>query len=233
MKKYIPYPLKRFIKQSLRAGKDIRTRDARFFAKIRKEVIPFNHIFSLEQPIFQSNLFENKIHNLKIAGMEIQQYSLAPGEIFSFWNMVGKPTLRKGYKKGRNLVDGKLCEEEGGGLCQLSGIIYHAALINGLEILERYPHSVDIYTEENRFTPLGADATIVYGYKDLRIRNNTKGMLQFEFIVKNNKLTCLLHSTEKVESKEIIFERVNKTNVITKCWQDGEMVELERSTYQK
>ena len=32
-------------------------------------------------------------------------------------------------------------------------------------------HSVDIYTEQTRFAPLGSDATVAYGYKDLRFRN--------------------------------------------------------------
>jgi vancomycin resistance protein VanW len=233
MKKYIPYSVKRFIKQSLRVGKDLRTRDRQLFAKIRKEKIAFIHTSTLEQPIFPSNLYENKIHNLQLAGKAISRYTLAPGEIFSFWNMVGNPTTVKGYKKGRNLVNGKLTEEEGGGLCQLSGIIYHVSLINGLEILERYPHSVDIYTEDNRFTPLGADATIVYGYKDLRIKNNTAAILRFEFNVLQDKITCFLHATEKLHSRDIIFERVNINEVITCYQENGIRINLTKSTYGK
>lgn len=233
MKKYIPYSVKRFIKQGLRAGKDLRTRDRKLFAKVRKEKMEFVHTSTLQQPIFPSKLYENKIHNLKLAGKEINRYTLAPGEIFSFWNIIGNPTSVKGYKKGRNLVNGKLSEEEGGGLCQLSGIIYHAALINGLEILERYAHSVDIYTDENRFTPLGADATIVYGYKDLRIKNNTNGVLNFEFLVDQDQFTCKLHSTEKIESREIIFEKVDLNEVITCYQENGLKINLTKSTYKK
>jgi vancomycin resistance protein VanW len=233
MKKYIPSSIKRFIKQSLRTTKDLRTRDRQLFAKVRKEKIEFPHSSMLIQPIFKTNLSENKIHNLKLAGNEINKYTLAPGEIFSFWNIIGNPTLTKGYKKGRNLVNGKLSEEEGGGLCQLSGIIYHAALINGLEILERYPHSVDIYNEDNRFTPLGADATIVYGYKDLRIKNNTPSTLRFEFKVENDKLTCLIYSTEMLEQRDIIFERVNLNEVITCYQENGIKVNLTKSKYKK
>jgi hypothetical protein len=51
--------------------------------------------------------------------------------------------------------------------------VYHIGIIAGLDIIERYNHSVDIYTDDTRFAPLGTDATVVYGYKDLRIRNNT------------------------------------------------------------
>jgi vancomycin resistance protein VanW len=233
MKKYIPYSIKRLIKQSLRIGKDLRTKDQGLFGKIRKEKILFTHTSTLHQHIFPSNLYENKIHNLTLAGNKINRYTLAPGEIFSFWNIIGNPTSTKGYKKGRNLVNGKLTEEDGGGLCQLSGIIYHISLINGLEIMERYSHSMDIYTEENRFTPLGADATIVYGYKDLRIKNTTNFFLQFEFKVEQDQLTCYLHSTEKIESREIIFDRVNLNEVITCYNQNGLKINLTRSVYKK
>ncbi len=233
MKKYIPTSVKRLIKQSLRASKDLRTRDCKLFAKVRNEKIDVIYTSTLQQPIFASNLYENKIHNLKLAGAEINRYTLAPGEIFSFWNIIGNPTSAKGYKKGRNLVNGKLSEEEGGGLCQLSGIIYHIALINGLEILERYPHSVDIYTEETRFTPLGADATIVYGYKDLRIKNNSPGILRFEFVVEMDQLTCKLQSTEKMESREIVFERVKPNEVMTSYQKNGSSVHIATSIYKK
>jgi len=63
-----------------------------------------------------------------------------------------------------------LALDYGGGLCQLSGIIYHAVLEAGLEILERHPHSLDIYTATTRYTPLGSDAAVVYGHKDLRFK---------------------------------------------------------------
>jgi vancomycin resistance protein VanW len=51
------------------------------------------------------------------------------------------------------------------------GILYYLSLQAGLKPLERYPHSTDIYTDETRFTPLGSDATVVYGYKDFRFVN--------------------------------------------------------------
>ncbi len=233
MKKYIPYSFRLFVKQSLRGCKDFSEGNFKKFAKVTNgnTIFPFQH--ELDQPIFSTTLSENKIHNLGIAVNEISKYLIRPGEIFSFWNIVGKPTSSKGYKKGRNLVAGKLSEEEGGGLCQLSGIIYHISLISGLEILERYPHSVDIYTDENRFTPLGADATIVYGYKDLRIKNNTKGSLLFNFTITKNNLTCVLCSTEKIEPLEIIFEKINEQEVITKSVENGKRVELEKSFYKK
>ncbi len=88
----------------------------------------------------------------------------------------------------RNLVNGKIQFTYGGGICQVAGILYHLALMAGLDILERHSHSLDIYTEVERFTPLGADATVVYGYKDLRIRNNTGHPICFEIYITGNEI---------------------------------------------
>jgi vancomycin resistance protein VanW len=95
----------------------------------------------------------------------------------------------------------------GGGLCQLSGLIYYISLHANLEILERHSHSVDIYTDETRFTPLGSDATVAYGYKDLKIRNNLKDPIRFSFLIEEKYLIInLMHSSlikkNKVEFRE-------------------------------
>ena len=53
----------------------------------------------------------------------------------------------------------------------MSGLIYYVSLMAGLEVLERHPHSRDIYDDQTRYAPLGADATVAYGFKDLRVLN--------------------------------------------------------------
>lgn len=53
----------------------------------------------LEQPIMPSAFFENKVHNMQTAATRIQQVLLLPGQVFSFWHVVGYPGAQKGYKK--------------------------------------------------------------------------------------------------------------------------------------
>ncbi|MBL7807095.1 MAG: VanW family protein [Saprospiraceae bacterium] len=144
----------------------------------------------LEQPIMPSAFFENKVHNMQTAATRIQQVLLLPGQVFSFWHVVGYPGARKGYKKGRNLVAGKVQGDYGGGLCQVSGLLYYIALSTGLDILERHSHSIDIYAEEDRFAPLGADATVAFGYKDLRFRNNTAHALRFHITANAQRISA-------------------------------------------
>ena len=105
--------------------------------------------------------------------------------------------------------------ERGGGLCQASGIIYHLALIAGLQIIERYNHSKDLYTEETRFCPLGSDATVAYGYRDLRIKNNTDTLINFSLEVCDNHFTGYLFSKEPIQKHEIHFEyQVKNDNLL-------------------
>ena len=123
---------------------------------------------------------EKKQHNIRIAIQKINDLQLKSGQVFSFWHFVNFPTYKGGYLKSRAIQNNKILEEIGGGICQLSGLIYYLALHCNLEIIERHYHSIDIYKEEERFTPLGSDATVYFGYKDLVFINNQAVSFQFK-----------------------------------------------------
>lgn len=179
------------------------------FAKTDRKQIPYNGMIETKQLINATPFVDNKIHNMKIASKEIASLQILPGEIFSFWKSVGRPSKGRGYKEGRNLINGKLTEDIGGGLCQLSGIIYHNSLKAGLEILERHPHSLDIYRDDERYTPLGADAAVVYGYKDLRIKNTRGFPVKYSFIIKNNSISCRIFLEDNIIQNKVEFKRVS------------------------
>jgi vancomycin resistance protein VanW len=174
----------------------------------------FPNSISTTQEIKQGAFFENKIQNIKTASFKVESIIINHNQVFSFWKIVGSPTKKNGFKKGRNIIKGKISEEIGGGLCQLSSILYITSLKANLEILERHNHSVDIYKEEERFTPLGADATVVYGYKDLRIKNNHDFPIQFCFSYIENQIICYLESLEKIDEKNLDFIRNYKEDSI-------------------
>ena len=54
----------------------------------------------------------------------------------------------------------------GGGICQGSSTLYIAALKAGMEIVERYNHSMP-----SSYCPIGLDATVDYGNLDFRFSN--------------------------------------------------------------
>ncbi|WP_223606457.1 VanW family protein [Chryseobacterium sp. OSA05B] len=163
------------------------------------------HIFKLRQVIKKGAFNDNKIHNLKVVSEKIHNLVIQPGEVFSFWKLIGKPT-QKNFKEGRNLIKNNISSGSGGGICQFSSILYYAALQTGLTIVERYPHSIDIYKEHERFTPLGSDCTVVYGYKDLQIMNNFSHPVQFQSFVSNDELHLCLVSPVKIILNSIDFK---------------------------
>ena len=135
-----------------------------------------------------------KLANLQRGAAALDGSLIPAGSVWSFWALIGRPSESRGYAAGRSLVDGRLVRESGGGLCQMSGLLYHLALLSGLDVLERHPHSIDLYREEERVTPLGADATVVWGYKDLRLRNPHAGpvllRVAIEGLLVRASLTC-------------------------------------------
>jgi len=87
----------------------------------------------------------------------------------------------------------------------LSGLSYLLTLKAGLIAVERHPHSQDIYTEATRFAPLGSDATIVYGYKDYRFRNNLPFPISFRFNLQPEAINVSLCAERLIPEYQIEF----------------------------
>lgn len=208
--------LKKRIKLLLRQVADIADGTAFRWANFKApDLQAFPHYVEVVQPIMPTPLLDNKIHNLNLAICQLHLLQWEPHSILSFWHRVGEASQQRGYREGRNIVAGKLQQDFGGGLCQLSGILYHLALLANLHIVERHHHSMDIYREEERFTPLGTDATVVYGYKDLRLENNLPVPLVLWLQVTGATLTARLHSTQPLNPQTLTFERQYADTAVT------------------
>lgn len=164
---------------------------------------------TLSQPFKPSATLEAKCHNLREAALRINRIVIYPGEVFSFWHIVGNPNNRRRFRAGRSIHAGVATLDVGGGLCQASGIIHHMALLLGLEVMERHNHSVDLYTDETRFAPIGTDATVFFGFKDLRLRNNTDVPFCFELEVCEAELKLHIRSESELPAlRELVTETV-------------------------
>ncbi len=190
------------------------------YARKRDLSYIFKDKISLKQDLKPNDA---KKKNLLIAIKRIESIQINPNEIFSYWKIIGSPSKKKGYVESRSLVNGKIENSLGGGLCQLSGLIYYISLIANLEILERHSHSMDIYTNATRFTPLGSDATVAYGYKDLKIRNNLDSPIKFKFsMLENHLIIHLMHSSSiqenivEFKANEITDSLIEVTTIINK-----------------
>ena len=161
----------------------------RFAGQIRSDRLEYKAI-SHKTPLIRKlhnvdvdmKLQYNKAVNLRIAAGRLNGLVIKPSETFSFWKLVGKPTYRKGYLDGLVLKpDGTFGAGAGGGLCQLTNLIYWITLHTPLTIVERYRHSHDVFPDVNRTQPFGSGATCVYNYKDLQIYNGTG--IEYQLVV--------------------------------------------------
>ena len=132
---------------------------------------------------------ENKIINLKIAVKKLNTVILRPGEVFSYWRLLGKPSRRKGYVDGMILQNGTFHAGTGGGLCQLSNLIFWMTLHTPLTVVERHRHGYDVFPDSNRTQPFGSGATCFYPHGDLMIQNNTQDTYQLIVSVEDEYLT--------------------------------------------
>lgn len=99
-------------------------------------------------------LQHNKVDSLKVAASCIDGLLLRPGETFSFWRLVGKPSARRGFKAGMVLRNGIVAQGMGGGLCQMTNLIYWMALHTELSITERWRHGLT-------FSPMRGAASLL------------------------------------------------------------------------
>ena len=54
-----------------------------------------------------------------------------------------------------------------GGVCKIASTLYNVIIASDLQVLERHPHSMMV-----PYVPPGRDATVAWGAKDFRFRNN-------------------------------------------------------------
>lgn len=136
----------------------------------------------------------NKKVNLEIASNKINKIIIKPGEIFSFWYLVGKPTKRKGYKEGLVISKSGFVNGVGGGLCQLANMIHYLVLNSPLEVLEIHHHSDALFPDERRRVPFGTGTSVFYNYLDYRFKNNTLDDIQILLWIDDDVLCGELRS---------------------------------------
>ncbi len=110
----------------------------------------------------------NRLSNIRLALQFINGTCLKPGETFSFNGVVGERTTARGFKSATAYSSGKVIEEVGGGICQVSTTLFNAAVKADLEIVERHNHSLTV-----GYVDLGKDAAVNWGNQDLRFTNNS------------------------------------------------------------
>ncbi len=182
------------------------------FAQKFEKYLPveiFQHKTILRRPLKNIEMWmqENKIANLKIAIKKLDGLVIEPGQTFSYWRQIGKPTKQKGYLEGMILHRGTVMAGVGGGLCQLSNLMYWMTLHTPLTIIERWRHSYDVFPDTQRNQPFGSGATCSYPNIDLQIKNNTSQKFQLSLTITDEYLIGQWLSDKPTKYRYKIFEK--------------------------
>ncbi|MYE38258.1 MAG: hypothetical protein F4X82_01910 [Candidatus Spechtbacteria bacterium SB0662_bin_43] len=128
---------------------------------------------------------QNRAHNIQIGSSKYQGVIIAPGEEFSFNELLGSVDESTGYLPSYVIKNNKTIPEYGGGLCQVSTTLFRAALDAGLKVTARQSHS---YVVRYYGTP-GLDATIYPPFPDLRFQNNTENHILIQYNITGTHLS--------------------------------------------
>lgn len=176
-------------------------------AKTKQEeklpVVIYKHNSLIRRTLGNVNLElqDNKAVNLSIATPKVTNIIIKPGEVFSFWSLVGPTSKARGYKTGLTISKAAPTEGVGGGMCQFTNLIHWMVLHTPLEIVEHHHHDgFDLFPDFNRKVPFGTGTSIVYNYLDYRFKNNTDNVFQLITYVTDTHLCGELRATKALEN---------------------------------
>lgn len=177
--------------------------------------------------------------NMKVALESCNGSVIEPGELWSFNECTGDSNLESnGYKSATVIVNKKLTEGVGGGLCQASSTIFKAAIFANMGIYERHNH----YWASSYAYP-GEDATIDYPNLDLKLRNTTEYQMFIECKMEGTTLLVNIYGYQEPSYDNVKIHSENydvktgdsyKTITYRTLYLNGEVVKEEvlcKSTY--
>ena len=129
----------------------------------------------------------DRITNLTLAAKHIHGTRLAAGATFSFNEVVGPRTRKRGFRPAPTIIDNEYEDTVGGGVSQVATTVFNAAWEAGLRLTARTAHSLYIDRYE-----AGRDATVTYPAIDLRFENDTDGWVVMQGIAGDTGITIRL-----------------------------------------
>ena len=180
----------------------------------------------------------NKAKNIELACQKLNGLVIKPGEVFSFWKLVGKISEKKGYKAGRVIERNKLILGIGGGICNLANTINLLVIHSPLLITEFHTHSDALAPDETGRIPLNAGTSVSYNHIDYRFKNTTNQSFQLMLWCEGEVLHAALISERELpytydileenhhfKKEKEKFYRISKIYKATLSKTSGDMVE--------
>jgi len=149
-----------------------------------------------------SNSDANRASNVKLAAKMLNGTIIMPGETFSFNKVMGDCGLAsRGFKSAAVFKAGKVVQEIGGGVCQISSTLYIAALYANMSIVTRNNHALPV-----GYVPASLDATVYYPYTDFKFKNTRNYPVKIVATTSaTRKLTISICGTKEDVEYEIVL----------------------------
>lgn len=137
---------------------------------------------------------EPRVRNIELAAAMLDGHVVAPGDTFSFNNVVGPRTRGRGYVPAPSIIGSRLVKDVGGGICQVSSTLFNAVFRAGLDIRKARAHTM--YLPEY---PEGREAAVAYPDLDFTWRNDTARPVRIEVVSSRSSLTVNLYGERRYE----------------------------------
>lgn len=143
----------------------------------------------------------NRAANVANAASKLNNKVLAPGEVFSFNETVGKRSVANGFHPAPEYANGQTVIGIGGGTCQVSSTLYNAVLYSDLAIVYRLNHMFAV-----GYCPLGQDATVSDAGVDFKFSNNTDYPIKISAVTEGGKITVDILGTQRDVPRTVKIE---------------------------
>lgn len=153
--------------------------------------------------------------NVAVSAANISYKLVAPGETFSFNDLLGPITLDMGFISGSIIQGDFSATDIGGGVCQVSTTVFRAALNAGFRFTEWHPHSWRLAFYEADGSAPGLDAAIYqpnseWEYElDLRWENPLDSWMLIQVIVDGDWVSAHLYGKDPGWTVEVFPSRVS------------------------
>lgn len=142
--------------------------------------------------------------NLTAAAATVNGTVIRPGGVFSLNGILGERTADKGYQEGYVIEGGRLVKGTGGGVSQISTVVYNLAWFAGVHLTEHHAHSFYI----SRY-PEGREATVYWPTLDNRWTNTTPYAMLVQMWIADGAVHGRIWSTKLYDVESIKGERTN------------------------
>jgi len=196
-----------------RLRRELQWLDPRVDFHVSRDRSAFPHVIAthatpLARPLLglDPELQRNKVVNLRLAAQRLDGVVVAPGQRLSFWREVGRPTYARGFLDGLVLDHGEISSGVGGGLCQMTNLLYWMTLHTPLAVVERWRHSYDVFPDVGRTQPFGSGATCAWPALDLQIENCTRCAYRLSLQVTGTDLEGIWSAERPLDVRYEVYE---------------------------